>query len=95
MFLRVNRIVSSREQAAHSGRDSYNDSDEDVVNVAGENTGPVEQTEIAIINVVTIRCAYPRKDNKPGTRLTFADGGGFAVTDPFEELVSRLGSEVA
>jgi hypothetical protein len=34
-----------------------------------------------IVNAAFIRCFYPRRDAKPGTRITFGDGGGFAVTE--------------
>ncbi|UFW91040.1 hypothetical protein BjapCC829_21875 [Bradyrhizobium barranii] len=35
-----------------------------------------------------IRCFYPRKDNKPGTRITFAKGSGIAVQNLFEEVTT-------
>lgn len=43
------------------------------------------------INPDSIRCFYPRKkhhDGTPriGTRITFKDGGGFAVTETYEEV---------
>jgi hypothetical protein len=48
-----------------------------------EDTGvEVETSKPVVINTATIRCFYARKDGKPGTRITFNDGGGFAVIDP-------------
>jgi hypothetical protein len=44
--------------------------------------GAPERVEPTNINVYSIRAFYPRKGGKPGTRITFNDGGGFAVTEP-------------
>lgn len=44
----------------------------------------------AFINADFLRSIYPRRGNAPGTRLTFADGGGFAVTEPVETIVAQL-----
>jgi hypothetical protein len=49
-----------------------------------EDTGRDEATETSkpvVINAETIRCFYARRDGKPGTRITFNDGGGFVVTE--------------
>jgi hypothetical protein len=40
-----------------------------------------EVSKPVVINAATIRCFYARKDGKPGTRITFNDGGGFAVAE--------------
>ena len=48
--------------------------------VRGPVTRPVE------VNVDAIRCFYPRNDGRPGTRITFKDGGGFAVTELFDHV---------
>lgn len=48
-----------------------------------EDEREVEQTAPVVINADFIRCFYPRKNDRPGTRITFVDGHGFAVTqDP-------------
>jgi hypothetical protein len=44
--------------------------------------GASERSEPTNINVFSIRAFYPRKGGKPGTRITFNDGGGFAVAEP-------------
>lgn len=50
--------------------------DEDTgMEVASETTKPV------VVNAESIRCFYPRKGGKVGTRITFMDGGGFAVAE--------------
>jgi hypothetical protein len=46
--------------------------------------GEPERTQEANINVFSIRNFYPRKDGRPGTRITFNDGGGYAVAEPVE-----------
>jgi hypothetical protein len=38
-----------------------------------------ETSKACVVNAATIRCFYARRDGKPGTRITFNDGGGFAV----------------
>jgi hypothetical protein len=57
-------------------------------NYGGEHHFP------ACVNVETIRGFYPRHDGKPGTRLTFADGGGFAVTEAFDQILVAVGVTV-
>jgi hypothetical protein len=49
----------------------------------GDNTAPLAPVAIA---PDAIRCFYPRKNNEAGTRITFKDGGGFAVAEPFDEV---------
>ena len=50
-----------------------------------------ESVTPTMINAETIRNFYPRKDpNAVGTRVTFDDGGGWAVTDTFDEIKAKL-----
>lgn len=84
-IIRLNMIT-----ADNSRRDRYNDNEE------GEGAlGEVRSRRVSV-NVAAIRCYYPRKDERPGTRITFTDGGGFAVTEPYWD-VDRLvsGEEVS
>lgn len=74
-FINLDKITADQ-------RHSY-DEDED-----GAPTGV--QTVPVIVNVAAIRCFYPRKDERPGTRLTFTDGGGFAVSNPPDEVHTRV-----
>ena len=62
-----------------------------------EDTGlPVESTVPCLINVNSIRCLYARRDNKPGTRITFSDGGGFAVAETPDAIAALVaGGDVA
>jgi len=58
-----------------------------------EDTGETTTTEatvVARINAEAIRCYYPRKDNAPGSRITFTDGGGFAVAETPEQIDAAL-----
>ena len=57
-----------------------------------EETGSYNEKEIpTCVNVETIRCFYPRHDGKAGTRITFADGGGFPVKEPFDKVLVLIG----
>lgn len=50
-------------------------------------------TQLVVVNVETIRCFNPRKEGNgrgPGTRLTFIDGGGYAVSETYEEVKQAL-----
>lgn len=62
--------------------DAYNDNEE------GE--GPARVTTPTTILADSIRCFYPRRDDRPGTRITFRDGGGFAVTETKAEIDQLL-----
>jgi len=55
-----------------------------------------EASKPAVINAANIRAFYARKDGKPGTRITFSDGGGFAVTETPDELGAMVaGGDIA
>ena len=75
--IELHKIVSDRRV------DSYSDSDEDVNNT-------IQSTPVTI-NIAAIRCYNPRRDERPGTRITFTDGGGFAVTESYDEVGELLG----
>jgi hypothetical protein len=51
-----------------------------------DNGTYAEASKPTVINAACIRAFYARKDGKPGTRITFNDGGGFAVTEPPDVL---------
>jgi hypothetical protein len=51
--------------------------------IANEEAVP-ERVEPTNINVYCIRAFYARRGGKPGTRITFNDGGGFAVAEPVD-----------
>ena len=35
-----------------------------------------------------IRCFNPRNEGKPGCRITFKDGGGYAVAQSYEQVLA-------
>jgi hypothetical protein len=51
----------------------------------------LETSRAVVINAATVRCFYARKGERPGTRITFNDGGGFAVTELPEAVATALG----
>jgi len=59
--------------------ETYNDDGEAV-----ETNRPVK------VNPETVRCFYARRNDKPGTRITFANGRGFAVTEDVEAVSAAL-----
>ena len=61
-----------------------------------DETGNVrESTKPCVVNVTAIRCFYARKGARPGTRITFNDGGGFAVADTVEQVAGKIDSALA
>jgi hypothetical protein len=57
---------------------------------------PSETTTPVIVDTVKVRCFYPRKPQRDGTqrrgtRLTFDNGAGMAVTETFEEVAAKFG----
>jgi hypothetical protein len=52
-----------------------------------------EQTKPVVINADCIRAFYARRGGKPGTRLTFTDGGGFAVSETPDNVAAAVGDE--
>lgn len=52
----------------------------------GSVTEPAETTCPVMVETDDIRCFYPRKGNRQGTRLTFKNSAGMAVIEPFEDV---------
>jgi len=49
------------------------------------------QTSPVTSNVDSIRCFYTRRpDLGTGTRITFKDGGGFAVSESYDEVSAMV-----
>lgn len=65
-------------------RDRFNNSDD-------PTEGQAQLTSPVVINPDSIRCFYPRKENRVGTRITFNDGGGFAVAETFDTVMDLIG----
>lgn len=61
-----------------------------------EATGEVRAVEahcITPVNIQWIRCFYPRKNGESGTRITFHDGGGFAITESYQDFRAKVFSK--
>jgi hypothetical protein len=52
-----------------------------------EDEGDQVSTTPVSINPEAIRCFNPRKNNMPGTRITFTDGGGYAVQEAYVDVL--------
>lgn len=55
-----------------------------------EETGERENREQLIptaVNLGALRNFFPRHEGKPGTRLTFVDGGGYPVAEAFDQVL--------
>ena len=63
---------------------AYEQYDENESGVATEVTTPCE------MQVLAIRCYYKRKGGRIGTRITFTDGKGFAVSETFEQVQAAI-----
>lgn len=63
--------------------------DENESGVARETTKP------AFVQPSMIRCFYDRKDGRAGSRITFNDGQGFAVSEWPEQIIAIInGTEI-
>jgi len=56
----------------------------------GQDLEPESLTTPVAIHAELIRCFYARKQNRQGSRITFADGGGFAVLETVDQIVALL-----
>lgn len=94
----VEREIEERRNAAP---DYYRDSDDIGENEGGTGaaggaepvTGEALEARLrepVTISVESIRCFYPRKNSRPGTRLTFTDGGGFVVVEDYATVKARI-----
>lgn len=57
--------------------------------------GRVEQTKPVRINLSQIRDFYPRKEGMVGTRILFNNGSALAVTELFDDVVSKVDAACA
>lgn len=98
-FIQLTKVLRDVPTAPPSPQADTDDVGENTApaQVAGEASPDVEPaSNPTMINVDSIRCFYPRRRRNPGTRITFTDGGGFAVTESFEAvtaLIAAAGSQ--
>jgi hypothetical protein len=90
MTIELTMIVSERG-ARQTQVDPYTDTDEPDEQQQTQSSEPVVVTKPVRINAAAVRCYYARKDDKPGTRITFTDGGGFAVVEDYARCVQLIG----
>lgn len=76
-FIRVSKVTRQRSEDPYA----YHDEEHDVT--------PDKLVPTAI-NVDTIRTFYPRKYGRPGTRINFTVGQGFAIGETVEQLEALL-----
>jgi hypothetical protein len=50
---------------------------------------PLVATPVTI-NIAAIRCFYSRRNARQGTRITFTDGGGFAVAEDYATVAQAI-----
>lgn len=93
---KINRDPQPVQASAPQVVDEFADSDDvgenqNAVAVSAEAQPPLTpDSQPTLIQVDAIRCLYARKNARPGTRITFTDGGGFAVTESYEEVVATV-----
>lgn len=56
-----------------------------------EDEGDAPRMVPVVVAIDSIRCFTPRRDNRPGTRITFKDGGGFVVNVSPAQLLANIG----
>lgn len=87
LLLKLNKVEGLDRRA-----DRYVDQDDE--GDRANRAQPVEQTRVVYIAVDKIRNFQPRRNNAIGSRLTFVDGGGYAVQETPEEIVEFLSADV-
>jgi hypothetical protein len=87
LVLKLSKIERTEQRA---GRYVDHDDEGD----AATATQTVEHTRLAYVVADKIRNIQPRRNNAAGSRLTFVDGGGYAVQESPEEILDFLGADV-
>jgi len=72
----------------------YADTDDPTEAVAPAEPPP-PATVPTMVNPDRIRCFYRRRNDQPGTRITFADGGGFAVAESYDDVKALVEAATA
>lgn len=88
LLLRLNKIDRTQFRQAPAG---YVDRDDEGDNA---NTQREDVTRPVFVVADKIRNFQPRRDNALGSRITFIDGGGYAVQETVDQIVEFLGGEV-
>ncbi len=92
MLVQLTMVIGA---ADHHDADIEREGEDDgIVEVTEQR--PAERTSPVIVNTDHVRNFYPRKKRSDGyhpvgTRITFSNGSGMAVTELFEEVTAKLG----
>jgi hypothetical protein len=65
-----------------------------VSQVTGQDEVGNDAVTPTVLNAEFLRCFYPRKEDRNGVRVTFNDGGGWAIAESYADLkvkVAELG----
>jgi len=99
-ILQLHKILPDHQQpsrqAAENREAFYSDTDDvgenqNVVALAPEPVVVEEKTVPVAVNAEAIRCFNPRREDRgTGCRLTFIDGGGFAVKETYDEVLQAV-----
>jgi hypothetical protein len=58
--------------------------------VTGNDEVGTDLTTPTLMNAEHVRCFYPRKEDRNGTRVTFEDGGGWPIAESFDWLKAAM-----
>ena len=81
LFIQLNKIERSTARG-------YRDNDDE-----GDVRASSEGARAVYVNAASIRNMQPRRDGAVGSRLTFNDGGGYAVRETCEQIIQLLGND--
>lgn len=87
-LIELTKVANIRQ--GRGDEDDYRDTDEPGENGAPAAAGGAPAGTPVMVNVESIRCFYRRRNEAPGTRLTFNDGRGFVVTEHYSDVLAKV-----
>jgi hypothetical protein len=87
LVLKLNKVERTEQRAG-----GYVDGDDEGVTTTASR--PIEHTRLAYVVADKIRNIQPRRNDASGSRLTFVDGGGYAVQESPEEILAFMSADV-
>jgi hypothetical protein len=87
LVLKLNKVERTEQRAG-----GYVDGDDEGVTTTAPR--PIEHTRLAFVVADKIRNIQPRRNDAPGSRLTFVDGGGYAVQESPDEILAFMSADV-
>lgn len=99
-FIELNKVRAGQYASGSQwdGDDITNNTDDPTEAQAqqAQATVPAQLTDPVTLQVEAIRCFYKRRENRgPGTRITFTDGNGFAVSESYDEVKAKVAAAFA